>query len=266
MSEKEISGNKLSGLTEPVRAAVLVFPGTNCELDVVWALGIVGVEAEPVFHSDSPPEVFDLYVIPGGFSYGDYLRPGAIARFSPVMSVVRSAARCGKPVVGICNGFQILCEAGMLPGALQKNRGSSFLCQSVDLLVTNETSPLTCALQVGTVLRNIPINHFEGNFTIPPRKLALLESSGQIALRYCGPSGEVQEQFNPNGSMASIAGITDQRGNVAGIMPHPERAAEELIGSSDGLGILRSMALYAKRVKASSNTRNTEVQTSHLSK
>lgn len=237
---------------EPLRAAVVVFPGTNCELDVVWSLGLAGVDAATVFHTESPPDEYDLYVIPGGFSYGDYLRPGAVARFSPVMATVRAAAASGKPVVGICNGFQVLCEAGMLPGALQKNRGLSFLCRPVDVLVEADTSPLTCGLERGTVLRGIPINHFEGNFTIGAQALRELESGGRIQLRYCGPEGEVEDRYNPNGSIGSIAGVSDAGGNVAGLMPHPERAAEEILGSSDGLEILKSMALFARRVREAS--------------
>ncbi len=240
----------------PIRAAVVVFPGTNCELDVVWALGLVDVEAEVVFHTESPPDLFDLYVLPGGFSHGDYLRPGAIARFSPVMSSVRSAAAAGKPVVGICNGFQILCEAKMLPGALQKNRGLSFLCRPVDLRVENTNSPITCALEKGRMLRGIPINHFEGNFTVGEREVNELENAGQIQLRYCGPNGEVDDRFNPNGSVRAIAAIADRRGNVVGIMPHPERAADAMLGSSDGLGILKSMALFASRAKENLSMRS----------
>ncbi len=228
---------------------MVVFPGTNCELDVVWALGLVGVEAETVFHSESPPDTYDLYVIPGGFSYGDYLRPGAIARFSPVMRTVKEAAAVGKPVVGICNGFQILCEAGMLPGALQKNRGLTFLCKPVDLLVEDNRSPITCAIDPGTVLEGIPINHFEGNFTVNEEVLGELERERQIQLRYCGPGGELSDAFNPNGSVGSVAGCCDRRGNVAALMPHPERAAEEILGSSAGLAILESMTTYARRVR-----------------
>jgi phosphoribosylformylglycinamidine synthase I len=240
------AGNELR-----ISAAVVVFPGTNCELDVVWALGMAGIDAELVFHTESPPDNFDLYVIPGGFSYGDYLRPGAVARFSPVMSTVRAAATFGKPVVGICNGFQILCEAGMLPGALQKNRGLRFLCSPVHLRVENANSPITCGLEEGKVLENIPINHFEGNFTASPDVLDELERCGQIQLRYCGPKGDVDDRFNPNGSMKSIAAVSSRSGNVTGLMPHPERAAEEILGSADGAEIIRSMALFARRVRDS---------------
>lgn len=232
-----------------VRAAVLCFPGTNCEMDVCWALSIAGAEAELLFHDSAAPDCYDLYVIPGGFAHGDYLRPGAIARFSPVMQTVREAARAGKPVVGICNGFQILCEAGLLPGALQKNVGLSFLCRPVDLLVVDNSSPLTFSMEPGRVLHGIPINHFEGNFAALPRTLEALERNGQVVFRYCGPTGQLAAEYNPNGSANAIAGICNETRNIAAMMPHPERAAEAVLGSDEGLEIIRSMVAFAARSK-----------------
>jgi phosphoribosylformylglycinamidine synthase I len=228
-------------------AGVVVFPGTNCEMDVCWALQLAGAEPELVFHDHEPDIDFDLFVVPGGFAHGDYLRPGALARFSPVTRVLRRAATAGKPVVGICNGFQVLCEAGMLPGALQKNKGLTFLCRPVDLIVEATDTPLTMLLEPGQILRGIPINHFEGNFTLDPADLAELERSRQVVLRYCGPNGEGDERFNPNGSQGRIAAVCSKNRNVVGLMPHPERAAEKILGSEDGLLLLRSVVEFARR-------------------
>ena len=210
---------------------VVLFPGSNCEHDVVEAVRLLGGDAEIVWHGDPKLGDVDAVVIPGGFAHGDYLRPGAIARFSPVMSAVAEFAAAGGPVVGICNGFQVLTEAGLLPGALQKNRGLKFVCKTVELRVETTRSVLTADADVGAILR-IPINHFEGNYTCPPETLAELRNDDRIVLRYVD---------NPNGSIDDIAGICNEGRNVVGLMPHPERATSELLGSTDGLVLLRSV-------------------------
>jgi phosphoribosylformylglycinamidine synthase subunit PurQ / glutaminase len=213
------------------RIGVVLFPGTNCEHDVVAALRGLGAEADLVWHGDRSLDGFDAVVIPGGFAHGDYLRPGAIARFSPIMAAVEAFAASGGPVVGICNGFQVLTEARLLPGALQKNRGLTFLCQMVDLVVGSDRSVLTQGVEVGSRLR-IPVNHFEGNYICDPATLAELEAAGRVVLRYAD---------NPNGSVGDIAGIANPAGNVVGLMPHPERASDALLGSEDGLVLLRAL-------------------------
>ena len=218
------------------RVGVVLFPGSNCEHDVVEAVRTLGGEADIVWHGDRSLGSVEAVVLPGGFAHGDYLRPGAIARFSPIMAAVEEFAAAGGPVVGICNGFQVLTEAHLLPGALQKNRGLTFLCTTVELEVTSERSVLTSGVDVGTRLR-IPINHFEGNYTCDAHTLDELRAEGRIILRYVD---------NPNGSVADIAGITNQAGNVVGLMPHPERAVSRLAPSLDGrtlLGALLSAAL-----------------------
>jgi phosphoribosylformylglycinamidine synthase subunit PurQ / glutaminase len=213
------------------RVGVVVFPGSNCELDVVEAVTHLGGEAELLWHGEPTVTRVDAVVVPGGFAHGDYLRPGAIARFSPVMAAVTEFARSGGPVVGICNGFQVLTEAGLLPGALQKNRRLKFLCTTVDLTVVTSRSVLTSATEVGDVLR-VPVNHFEGNYTCSPDTLAELHADDRVVLRYVD---------NPNGSVDDIAGITNAGRNVVGLMPHPERATSALLGSEDGLPLLRSL-------------------------
>ena len=213
------------------RVGVVVFPGSNCEHDVVEALQGLGAEAVLVWHGDDTLGDVDAVVLPGGFAHGDYLRPGAIARFSPVMGPITEFAAAGGPVVGICNGFQVLTEAGLLPGALQKNRGSRFLCAPAELVVASAESALTCATEVGEVLR-LPINHFEGNYTCSDETLAELRGEDRIVLRYVD---------NPNGSMDDIAGICSAGGNVVGLMPHPERACDVLLGSDDGRKLLGSL-------------------------
>ena len=213
------------------RIGVVQFPGSNCELDVIEALGLLGGDAEILWHGDTQLGGVDAVVVPGGFAHGDYLRPGAIARFSPVMSAGVDFATEGGPVVGICNGFQVLTEAGLLPGALQKNRGLKFLCTSVELRVDSTNSVLTSAAVAGSVLR-VPINHFEGNYTCSSETLAELRDGDRVVLRYVD---------NPNGSVDDIAGISNAAGNVVGLMPHPERATSILLGSDDGLPLLRSL-------------------------
>jgi phosphoribosylformylglycinamidine synthase len=209
----------------------VVFPGSNCEFDVMEAIARLGGGADLVWHGDHSLDGFDAVVIPGGFAHGDYLRPGAIARFSPIMEAVRAFAQDGGPVVGICNGFQVLTEAGLLPGALQKNAGLKFLCTPVEVRVETSRSVLTSAATRGAVLR-IPINHFEGNYTCGAETLRELEENDRVVLRYVD---------NPNGSMSAIAGVANEGGNVVGLMPHPERASDPLLGSADGLVLLQSL-------------------------
>ena len=210
---------------------VVVFPGSNCEHDVVEALGGMGTEARLVWHGDRSLGDVDAVALPGGFAHGDYLRPGAIARFSPIMDAVRRFAAGGGPVVGICNGFQILTEAGLLPGALQKNRGLKFICTTVEVRVECGDTPLTNVALRGQVLR-LPINHFEGNYTCSPETLAELRSDDRVVLRYLD---------NPNGSIDDIAGICSPERNVVGLMPHPERAVDALLGSADGRLLLGAL-------------------------
>lgn len=219
----------------PARIGVVQFPGSNCELDVIEAIGLLGGDAEILWHGDDTVGTVDAVVVPGGFAHGDYLRPGAIARFSPVMAAVVGFAAGGGPVVGICNGFQVLTEAGLLPGALQKNRGLKFLCQTVSLRVDSTASALTSHAEAGAVLR-VPINHFEGNYTCSAETLAELRDQDRVVLRYVD---------NPNGSVDDIAGITNAGRNVVGLMPHPERASSALLGSEDGLPLLRSLVAAA---------------------
>ena len=218
-----------------VRVGVVIFPGTNCEHDAVLALQRAGAAAELVWHGDTSVAGFDALVLPGGFANGDYLRPGAIARFSPVMAAVGSFAAAGGPVVGICNGFQVLTEAGLLPGALQKNQGLRFVCATVALRVETDRSVLTAGVAVGTVL-TIPINHFEGNYTCDAETLAQLRDEDRVVLRYID---------NPNGSVDDIAGVCNAGLNVVGLMPHPERASDPLLGSADGVVLLQALLASA---------------------
>jgi phosphoribosylformylglycinamidine synthase len=209
---------------------VVVFPGTNCEHDAVAAVDALGGQGRLIFHTDESLGSLDGLILPGGFAHGDYLRPGAIARFSPIMTSVRAFAEAGGPVVGICNGFQVLCEAHLLPGALQKNRGLTFLCQPSVLEVVSTASVLTSGASVGDRL-SVPINHFSGSYTCDGETLRTLREKDRIVLRYAE---------NPNGSTDSIAGIANEAGNVVGLMPHPERAVSSLLGSEDGAVLLRS--------------------------
>jgi phosphoribosylformylglycinamidine synthase I len=213
------------------RIGVVVFPGTNCEYDVVQAVDAVGGRGELLWHGDGTLGAVDAVVLPGGFAHGDYLRPGALARFSPIMDAVAEFARSGGPVVGICNGFQVLTEAGLLPGALQKNGRLRFLCQPTRLTVTSTASVLTAQAARGDELV-IPINHFSGSYTCDAATLRQLTEEDRIVLRYVD---------NPNGSVDDIAGIANAAGNVVGLMPHPERASSALLGSEDGLVLLRSL-------------------------
>jgi phosphoribosylformylglycinamidine synthase len=217
------------------RIGVVQFPGTNCELDVMWALEGLGAQAELCWHGDATINGVDAVVLPGGFAHGDYLRTGALARFSPVMTAVTAFAAAGGPVVGICNGFQVLTEAELLPGALQRNAGLKFLCQTVELRVETTATVLTNACDVGQRLR-VPINHFEGNYVCDAPTLDRLRGEDRIVVRYCD---------NPNGSLDDIAGICNADRNVVGLMPHPERASDPILGSADGVGLLRSLVAAA---------------------
>lgn len=210
---------------------VVLFPGTNCEFDTADAMRSLGAQTELLWHHRSDVAGVDAIVIPGGFAHGDYLRPGAIARFSPVMEAVARFAAAGGPVVGICNGFQVLTEAGLLPGALQKNAGLKFVCAPAQVRVETTNSVLTSQATVGQVL-SIPVNHFEGNYTCSPETLAELRSEDRVVVRYVD---------NPNGSVDDIAGICNEGRNVVGLMPHPERASSPLLGSTDGLVLLGSL-------------------------
>jgi len=213
------------------RVGVVVFPGSNCEHDVVEAVRSLGGDAELLWHDEADLKGVDAVVVPGGFAHGDYLRPGAIARFSPVMGSVASFAANGGPVIGICNGFQVLTEAGLLPGALQKNAGLKFVCKTVGLRVESTRSALTGMSCEGDVLQ-VPVNHFEGSFTCDGPTLAELQRDDRIVLRYVE---------NPNGSLDDIAGICSPGRNVVGLMPHPERAVDLLLGSADGAPLLLSL-------------------------
>lgn len=222
------------------RVAVVVFPGSNCEQDVVHALSLLGADPDYVWHDENDLSGFDAVVLPGGFAYGDYLRTGAIAAHSPIMRPVTEFAADGGPVIGICNGFQILCEAGLLPGALRKNSGLKFLCRPVTVRVETLSSPFTSGASLHQVLE-IPINHFEGNYFCPPDVLTALEAEERVAFRYCSTAGEVTDEANPNGAIGNIAGVLSQGRNVLGMMPHPERATDPELDATDGAVILNSM-------------------------
>lgn len=219
---------------------VVVFPGSNCEHDVVEALEALGATGRLLWHAERSLAGVDAVVLPGGFAHGDYLRPGALARFSPIMSAVETFARDGGAVVGICNGFQVLTEAKLLPGALQKNRGLTFLCQDAEIEIVSDRSVLTSGIAPGSRL-TIPINHFEGNYICDKATLAELEAQGRVVARYVD---------NPNGSVGSIAGIANAAGNVVGLMPHPERAVNELWGSGDGRRLFGSLITSATATAA----------------
>ena len=224
-----------------MKFAVVQFPGSNCDQDCLAALrGIDGIEADYVWHKETSLGGWDAIVLPGGFSYGDYLRCGAIARFSPIMRAVTADARAGKLVIGICNGFQILCEAGLLPGALVRNRSLHFVCDLVTTRVETTDSPFLRGLPLGDLLR-LPIAHGEGCFYADEATLRELNERNQVLLRYCDARGRVMAAANPNGSLENIAGICNRERNVFGLMPHPDRACEERLGSSHGAKIFRSM-------------------------
>ncbi|HEX5707027.1 MAG TPA: phosphoribosylformylglycinamidine synthase subunit PurQ [Pyrinomonadaceae bacterium] len=225
-----------------MKFGVIVFPGSNCDHDAYHVISKhVGQPVDFIWHRDTDLSTYDAVIIPGGFSYGDYLRAGALARFSPVMRSVKEFAAEGRLVLGICNGFQILCEAGLLPGALIRNRDLHFVCEHVHVRLETTETPFTHELEPGRVLR-IPIAHAEGNYVCDDETLEELRREDRVVFRYCDAEGRTTEESNPNGSRDSIAGICSRERNVLGLMPHPERACEELLGSSDGQGIFRSLA------------------------
>ncbi len=240
-----------------MKFGVVQFPGSNCDDDAIYAIGsVIGQPVELIWHQSEQLYGFDALIIPGGFSYGDYLRTGAIARFSPVMKAVGKFARSGGLVLGVCNGFQILLEAGLLPGAMLRNQRLRFLCRQVHIRVETTDTPFTCAARSWQVLK-VPIAHMEGNYFCDAATLAELERNNQIVFRYVHADGRNAgaDDFdaNPNGSFAAIAGICNRERNVAGLMPHPERAVEPSLGSSDGLVILRSMVQTLTRQPAAAS-------------
>jgi len=225
-----------------VKFGVVVFPGSNCDHDAYHVLSKhVGQPVDFVWHEQTDLSGFDALILPGGFSYGDYLRAGALAQFSPVMRSIKEFAASGKYVFGICNGFQILCESGLLPGALIRNRSLHFVCKHVNLRLENPNTPFTSEVEPDKIL-SIPIAHAEGNYTCDDETYHELEENGQIVFRYCDKNGEATDEANPNGARSNIAGICNLDRNVLGMMPHPERACEELLGSNDGRDIFRSLA------------------------
>ncbi|HUR34743.1 MAG TPA: phosphoribosylformylglycinamidine synthase subunit PurQ [Vicinamibacterales bacterium] len=224
-----------------MKFAVIVFPGSNCDQDAYYAAtAVLGQQAELIWHKDADLKGADVVILPGGFAHGDYLRTGAMARFSPVMNEVKAFAGRGGPVIGICNGFQVLLESGLLPGAMLRNKGLKYRCEFVHVRVEQTDTPFTCGAQVGQVLR-IPIGHGEGNYYAPPDVLEKLEASRQVLFRYSTADGRLTDDANPNGSAHAIAGICNERRNVVGMMPHPERACEPALGGTDGLVILESI-------------------------
>jgi phosphoribosylformylglycinamidine synthase subunit PurQ / glutaminase len=232
-----------------MKIGVVVFPGSNCDHDCEHVFrDVLGQYVEMIWHKETLLSGLDAIVIPGGFSYGDYLRTGAIARFSPVMGAVKEFVQKGGLVIGICNGFQILLEAGLLPGAMLRNRSLHFICKDVFVRAENAATPFTSACKPGQVLK-IPIAHADGNYYTDPVTLAGLQANAQVVFRYCDANGKVTPEANPNGSLDNIAGIRNAHGNVLGMMPHPERCAEEMLGNEDGRLIFQSMIESLKQKK-----------------
>ncbi len=224
-----------------MRFAIVVFPGSNCDQDCYHiAKDLLECEADYVWHRDTDLKGADAVVLPGGFAYGDYLRAGALARFSPVMESVARFAKEGGPVLGICNGFQVLLEAGLLPGAVRVNRGLRYVCRDVFLKVENIETPFTRLYQPGEVVK-MPVGHMEGNYTAPPEILAELARQRRVVFRYCDAKGNVTDEANPNGAAEGIAGIANREGNVVGLMPHPDRCAEQLLGNEAGRKMFESV-------------------------
>jgi phosphoribosylformylglycinamidine synthase subunit PurQ / glutaminase len=238
-----------------MRCGVVVFPGSNCDHDVYHVLKhVLAQDVTFLWHEEETVKGSDLVVLPGGFSYGDYLRAGALAALSPVMAAVKRHAEAGGLVLGICNGFQILLEAGLLPGAMRKNRGLRFQCRDVFLRCERDDLPFTRKLRKGQVLR-LPIAHAEGNYEDTPEKLDALEAAGQVLFRYTAPDGSLSEEWNVNGSARAIAGVANREGNVLGLMPHPERCSEPILGGSDGLAIFAGAVEAGARVLAGGGRR-----------
>ncbi|GFE71968.1 phosphoribosylformylglycinamidine synthase subunit PurQ [Chroococcus sp. FPU101] len=224
-----------------MKFGVIVFPGSNCDRDVVTVTeGLLGQPTRRVWHQETEISDLDVIVIPGGFSYGDYLRCGAIARFSPIIKSVIKHAQSGKYVLGICNGFQILTEVGLLPGALTRNQNLHFICDQIPLLVEHSDSPWTSNYTNKQII-TIPIAHGEGHYYADPMTIQSLEDNGQILFRYCSPTGEISPESNPNGSLNNIAGIINQQGNILGMMPHPERASDPLLNATDGFKLFEGL-------------------------
>jgi phosphoribosylformylglycinamidine synthase len=231
-----------------MKFAIVVFPGSNCDADCHHVVkDLLGCEAEYVWHHDRDLKGADAVILPGGFAYGDYLRAGALARFSPVMDSVAAFAARGGAVLGICNGFQVLLEAGLLPGAMQINRGLRYVCGDVHMRVENDATPFTSLYEKGSVV-TMPIGHMEGNYTAPPDALDRLEREGRVVFRYCDAEGRVVDSANPNGAARGIAGISNAEGNVVGLMPHPDRCSELLLGNASGIKMFESaVAALASR-------------------
>ena len=233
-----------------MKFGIVVFPGSNCDADCFYVIKeVMGEKVDYIWHKDRKVEGYDALILPGGFSYGDYLRTGAIAKFSPVMPAVIDFAHKGGLVIGICNGFQILLATGLLPGAMLRNKSLKFICAPVFLKVKRTDNPFTCLLEKDEVVQ-IPIAHGEGNYFCDPSTLAELQSEERILFNYCSPDGVESPAYNPNGSVANIAGIVNKRGNVLGMMPHPERCSEEVLGGRDGYRIFASMVKYFQEVRA----------------
>jgi phosphoribosylformylglycinamidine synthase len=229
-----------------MRWAILQFPASNCDQDALHVLKeVLGQEAEYVWHKETSLAGADAILVPGGFSYGDYLRCGAIARFSPIMPAVKAAAAAGTTVLGICNGFQILCEAGLLPGVLVRNASLHFRCETISVRVENPATRFTSGYASGQVLR-LPIAHGEGHYVADDATLDALFANQQVLFTYCDTQGRTTPESNPNGSQRNIAGVCNRAGNVLGLMPHPERASEKILGSDDGLGVFASVLAHAK--------------------
>jgi phosphoribosylformylglycinamidine synthase len=223
-----------------MKFGIVVFPGSNCDEDCHHvATDLLGCEADYIWHHERDLKGADAVILPGGFAYGDYLRAGALARFSPVMESVAEFARSGGPVLGICNGFQVLLEAGLLPGAMQINRGLRYVCRDIWMRAENTDTPFTSLYEKGEIVK-MPIGHMEGNYTASPETLAALERDGLVVFRYCDPQGRVTDEANPNGAIANIAGIRNAEGNVVGLMPHPDRCSEKLLGNDMGLRMFQS--------------------------
>jgi phosphoribosylformylglycinamidine synthase len=239
--------------------AIIVFPGTNCERDCAHVINdVLGHSSTLVWHESTDLGAFDAAIIPGGFAHGDYLRTGAIARFSPVMDAIAEFAEAGKPVLGICNGFQILCEARLLPGALRRNLGQHFICRHGHLRVEHNENRFLQLTDVGDVLQ-MPVRHGEGSYYADVETLAEMERNGQILLRYCNADGQVTPEANPNGSVGNIAGVMNEQGTIFGLMPHPEAAAEAALGGTDGLLIFRAMMQPLRPGRAATADLNREL-------